>query len=47
VTRLHHAGDGFVEIRRLIDDDGVFAAHFRDDAFDERLSRLLDSQRPG
>src|SRR5690348_7225582 len=36
--RSDDAGGGFVEVRRFVDDDGVFAAHFGDDAFDPDLA---------
>src|SRR5262245_36493413 len=36
--RSDNAGGCFVEVRRFVDDDGVLAAHFGDDAFDPDLA---------
>ena len=33
-----HATDGLIEIGIVVDDDGVFAAHFNDDALDVVLA---------
>ena len=36
--RLPHAEHGLVQVGRLVDDDGVLAAHLADDLLDERLA---------
>src|SRR5262249_44921823 len=51
--RSDDAGGGIVEVRRFVNDYGVFAAHFGDDAFDPDLAfalfsgQFVDSQPNG
>ena len=41
---VHHTNDGFIEVGIAIDDDGVFATHFNDAAFDVMLTRLQNAR---
>ena len=45
--RLAHAQHGLVQVGRVVDDDGVLAAHLADDLLDERLARRACRRRRG